>query len=172
LLFCEATPAAASTCPDEDVPSVQLSIDEFDQSVFCLINVERADNDVRQLRPNALLDIAAADYTKSLMAGRFFSHAGDFAGHDNVSDPIQRLREIGYVRRGRPWMVGEDLRWSTPETSMPADIVEAWMNSPVHRFWLLRARFRELGVAATPGTPIDPDLPDGITVAAEFGFRQ
>ena len=172
LLFSQAAPAAAASCPNENVPSAELTLDQFDASVFCLINVERAAHHFQKLRPNALLDIAAGDYTNSLMAGRFFSHAGDFAGHDHASDPIQRLRQIGYIRRGREWMVGEDLRWSTPETSMPAYIVQAWMLSPIHRFYLLKPNFRELGVAATRGTPIDPDLPDGVTVAAEFGFRR
>lgn len=171
LLFCGAGPATAATCPDADVPAAQLSLPEFDASVFCLVDVERAVNGRRQLRPNGLLQLGAQDYTNALMVGRFFSHHGDFAGYDNTSNPMRRMRQIGYVHSGELWMVGEDLRWSTPETSAPEQIVDAWMNSPTHRFWLLKPKFDELGVGATRGTPIDPDLPDGITVAAEFGFR-
>ena len=103
--------------------------------------------------------------------GRFFSH-GDFAGHPHSSTPVGRLRQIGYVRQGYVWIVGEDLRWSTPETSSPADIIEMWMGSPIHRIYLLKPKFDEVGVAGARGTPIDPNLPDGVTVAAEFGFRR
>jgi len=47
-----------------------------------------------------------------------------------------------------------------------------WMGSPIHRFYLLKPKFDEVGVAGERGTPLDPNLPDGITVAAEFGFRK
>src|SRR3954463_962541 len=171
-LLTEAAPAAGTECPNADVASAQLTLDEFDYSAFCAINEFRAASGVRRLQPNPLLHRAAADYTNALLRGRFFSHNGDFAGHDDVSTPVRRLRVIGYVRPGYVWIVGEDLHWSTPETSSPGQIVQAWMDSPIHRIYLLKPKFRELGVAGAAGTPIDPDLPDGITVAAEFGFRR
>jgi uncharacterized protein YkwD len=85
---------------------------------------------------------------------------------------IGRLHQIGYVRRGYAWIVGEDLRWSAPDTSSPGQVVQAWMDSAIHRMYLLKPRFDELGVAGARGIPIDPDQSDGITVAAEFGFRR
>jgi len=167
-----AAPAGAAACPYTDMPSAQLSLSEFDASIFCLVNQTRAENGLRQLHPDHLLHRAALGYTNSLMRGRFFSHYGDFAGHPNASTPIARLRQIGYVQSGYVWVVGEDLRWSTPEASTPEDILEFWMGSPIHRMYLLKPKFDELGVAGIRGTPIDPNLPDGITVAAEFGFRR
>src|SRR6266545_3462790 len=122
-----AAPAGAAACPYTDMPSAQLSLSEFDASIFCLVNQTRAENGLRQLRPNHLLHRAALNYTNSLMEGRFFSHYGDFAGHPNASTPIGRLRQVGYVRSGYVWVVGEDLRWSTPETGTSADILEMWM---------------------------------------------
>jgi uncharacterized protein YkwD len=165
-------PATADGCPNADSPAAQLSLRDFDASVFCLINQRRAEVGLQPLHPNQLLRHAAWGYTNALMRGRFFSHYGDFAGHQNASTPVGRLLQIGYVRRGYVWIVGEDLRWSTPETSSPGQVVEFWMESPIHRMYLLKAKFDELGVAGTRGTPIDPNLPDGITVAAEFGFRR
>ena len=44
------------------------------------------------------------------------------------------------------------------------------MNSPEHRKYLLKPRFRDLGVATIRGIPSDPGLSDGITVATEYGF--
>lgn len=172
LLFANAAPAAATACPYTDAPAAQLTLDQFDASMFCLINETRAANGVRTLRPNPLLHRAAAWYTNSLLEGHFFSHHGDFSGHPHSSTPIGRAREVGYVRPGYVWIVGEDLRWSTPETSSPAEIIEMWMNSAIHRMWLLKPKIAEVGVAGASGTPLNPDLSDGITVAAEFGFRR
>ena len=152
-----------------DVPAAQIPLEQFDDSMLCMINETRIANGVQPLRPNPLLERAAAAYTTSLLDGRFFSHHGDFAGHPHSSTPVGRLRQIGYVRSGYVWVVGEDLRWSTPETSSPADILETWLNSPIHRMYLLKPKFDEVGVR---GTPLDPNLPDGVTVAAEFGFRR
>jgi uncharacterized protein YkwD len=172
LLATTATPADAAECPNMDMPAAQLTLPQFDDSTFCLINQTRAEYGVQTLVPNPLLGRAASAYTNSLLRGRFFSHHGDFAGHPHSSTPVGRLREIGYVRRGYVWVVGEDLRWSTPETSTPGDIIEMWLNSPKHRMYLLKPKFDEVGVAGNRGTPLDPNLPDGITVAAEFGFRR
>lgn len=172
LLGWAAAPAGAADCPNADVPAAQITLDQFDASMFCLINQTRAANGVQTLRPNPLLRRAAVAYTSSLLRGRFFSHHGDFAGHPHSSTPVGRAREIGYIRPGYVWIVGEDLRWSTPETSSPADIIEMWMGSAIHRMWLLKPKIEEVGVAGARGTPIDPDLPGGVTVAAEFGFRR
>ena len=172
LLGTAAAPAGAASCPNMDMPSAQLTLDQFDDSMFCMVNQTRAGYGVQTLKPNSLLRRAASAYTNSLLRGRFFSHHGDFAGHPHTMTPIGRLREIGYVRSGYVWIVGEDLRWSTPETSTPADILQMWLNSPDHRMYLLKPKFDELGVVGRRGTPLDPNLPDGITVAAEFGFRR
>jgi uncharacterized protein YkwD len=180
LALCTATgllaggvaPAAAVGCPSVDVVAAELTLPQFNDSVFCLINQRRAEQGLQRLHPNPLLHRAAWEYTNALMRGRFFSHYGDFAGRQNASTPVGRLRQIGYVRPRYVWIVGEDLRRSTPENSSPGQVVQFWMNSPIHRMYLLKAKFDELGVAGTRGTPIDPNLPDGITVAAEFGFRR
>lgn len=46
------------------------------------------------------------------------------------------------------------------------------MDNPEHRKYLLKRRFRDLGVAAIPGTPYDPAQTDGVTVATEYGVRE
>lgn len=45
------------------------------------------------------------------------------------------------------------------------------MTSPEHRKYLLKRRFRDLGVATIRGIPYDPSQTDGITVASEYVFR-
>ena len=45
------------------------------------------------------------------------------------------------------------------------------MRSPPHRANLLRARFREVGVAAVRGTPFNASDDNGVTISSEYGFR-
>jgi hypothetical protein len=45
------------------------------------------------------------------------------------------------------------------------------MNSPPHRANLLRAQFREIGIAAVVGTPVSRLALTGVTVSSEYGYR-
>jgi uncharacterized protein YkwD len=170
-LWC-AAPASAAVCQDTATPAAEQELEVFDASVFCLINEQRGAYGQSTLRPNALLQTAALDYSVSMETGGFFSHYGDFVGHPIGATPVSRLRQIGYIHRREVWMVGENLHWTTAELSTPADVVEAWMDSPLHRKYLLKSRFRDLGVATIRGVPSDPGLSGGITVASEYGFRE
>jgi uncharacterized protein YkwD len=171
LLEGGAEVATAMGCQNTNTPAADQALEDFDASVFCLINQERASHGRRSLRPNGALHRAAYDYATSMETGGFFSHYGDFFGHPAGATPVSRLRQIGYIRPHNVWIVGENLHWTTAEASTPADVVEAWMNSPLHRKYLLKSRFRDLGVAAIRGIPSDPSQTDGVTVASEYGFR-
>jgi uncharacterized protein YkwD len=180
LAFCAAigsfsggvAPAAATSCPNTDIPAVEQELRQFDASVFCLINQRRAQNGRSILRPHELLQRAAYDYAGSMELGQFFSHYGDFYGHPIGATPISRLRQIGYIRPHYVWIVGENLHWTTAEESTPADTVQAWMDSAIHRKYLLKRKFEQLGVGTMRGVPYNPNQIDGVTVAAEFGFRR
>jgi uncharacterized protein YkwD len=171
LLGGGAAPAPAMVCRNTDTRAMDQALEDFNASVFCLINQQRASHGRSRLRPNATLQRAAHAYATSMAAGGFFSHYGDFLGHPAGATPISRLREVGYIRPGRPWIVGENLHWTTVEQSRPADVVGAWMGSFGHRKYLLKGKFRELGVAAIRGVPGAPSRSDGVIVASEYGFR-
>jgi uncharacterized protein YkwD len=172
LLLGGAAPATAMSCQNTDTPAVETTLDDFDASVFCLINAQRGASGRSALRPNWTLHQAAFGYATSMEEGGFFSHYGDFFGHPSGATPVSRLRQVGYIRRRNVWMVGENLHWATAEESTPADVVRAWMSSPIHRKYLLKARFEDLGVAAIRGIPADPTQSEGITIASEYGFRR
>jgi uncharacterized protein YkwD len=171
LLWGGAASATAMSCQDTNTRAADQALEEFNASVFCLINQQRASHGRSLLRPNATLQRAAHDYAASMEAGGFFSHFGDYFGHPAGATPISRLRQVGYIRPGRAWMVGENLHWTTVEQSTPADVVAAWMVSAEHRKYLLKRKFRDLGVAAIRGIPQDPSRTGGVTVASEYGFR-
>jgi uncharacterized protein YkwD len=167
-----AAGAPAAACQDTDRRAAELTLQQVDDSMFCLVNRRRAAYGRGEVTRNPILRRAASKYASSLLQGHFFSHHGDFGGRSTGSTVIGRLREMGYIRRGYVWNVGENLRWATPDRSTPADVVEAWMTSAIHRKFLLNPKFQELGVAAQRGTPFGPTQTDGVTVASEFGFRQ
>jgi uncharacterized protein YkwD len=171
LLGGGAAPATAMTCQNANTPAVEQALEDFDASVFCLINQQRGAHGRAFLGPNGVLQRAAHDYANSMEAGGFFSHYGDFFGHPVGATPVSRLRQMGYIRPRNVWIVGENLHWTTADRSTPGEVVQAWMNSPEHRKYLLKRKFRDLGVAAVRGVPHDPSQTAAVTVASEYGFR-
>jgi uncharacterized protein YkwD len=164
--------AAGEVCANADTNVAQIDLRDFDSSVLCLINERRADYGLRALRPNGLLHDAAYIYATSMLSGKFYGHHGCLAGNNNCSTVIGRLRFLGYIRPGWAWIVGETLRGADPATSTPNAVVEAWMESPLHRARLIKPKFRDVGVASVRGITDAFPSTDGVTVAAEFGFRQ
>ena len=164
--------AANGACPNAEASASQLAMPDFESSVLCVINERRAEDRLAPLRPNGLLHDAAEIYLTSMFSGSFYGHHGCLAGKNNCSTVIGRLRFLGYIRPGWSWIVGETLRGADPSTSTPDAVVQAWLDSPPHRARLLKPRFRDAGVSALPGITDAFPTTDGVTVAAEFGFRQ
>jgi uncharacterized protein YkwD len=164
--------AATQACPNADANAAGIAMPAFERSILCVINERRAENHLRPLRPNGLLHDAGEIYVTSMFSGEFYGHHGCLAGTNNCSTVIGRLRFLGYIRPGWAWIVGETLRGAGPDTSTPNAVVQAWLDSPPHRARLLKPRFRDVGIAAVPGITDSFPTTDGVTVAAEFGFRQ
>ena len=175
LVLLGGAPSAAATdsaCPNPDTPSARLAMEDFDASVICLINEQRAAVGMKPLRQNDILQDSAWIYVTSQLSGEFFGHYGSVDGRNNASSPIHRLRFLGYLPPGRRWIVGEDLRQAPVPTDTPAQVVSAWMNSPPHRERILKAKFEDIGVSAEHGIADSFPVNSGVTVAAEFGFRR
>jgi uncharacterized protein YkwD len=167
-LLAAASPASADTCPNTDVEVTGLTMDQMETSIACLINDERTSRGLRAVQPNGDLAAAALSHSKEMVDESYFEHTSP-AGLSF----IDRIQRTGYMRGVRSWMVGENLVWGTENLSTPGSLVTAWMNSPPHRENLLRARFREIGIAAVVGTPEPGGDSDstGVTVSSEYGYR-
>jgi uncharacterized protein YkwD len=161
-----ASPAAASDCAGATTPASAQSGAQLETSVICLINEERGTAGRRPVHTNAKLRQAALGHSSDMVANSYFEHTTP--GGISFTD---RLNQVGYMRGARSWLVGENLVWGTGERSTPEQLVESWMQSPPHRANLLRPRFREVGVAAVLGTPVDAIDSAGITVSSEYGVR-
>jgi uncharacterized protein YkwD len=166
--LASASSASATSCANTDVEVTGLTQDQMESSVTCLINEERTSFGLRPVQPNSDLRQAALSHSNEMIDESYFEHTSP-AGLTF----IQRIQGTGYMRNARAWVVGENLVWGTENLSTPQALVTAWMNSPPHRENLLRARFREIGVAAVVGTPVPGGNadPTGVTVSSEYGYR-
>jgi uncharacterized protein YkwD len=163
--------ADVAACPNADANIVDVTVPDFEAAVLCGLNQRRAENGLAPLRSNGLLHDAAYIYATSMLSGQFYDHYGDFVGNDSRSNVIKRLRFLDYIRPGWAWIVGEVMRGAHPETSTPDLVVQAWMDSPLHRVEILKPRFREVGISAVNGVTDNFPSTDGVTVDAELGFR-
>ena len=163
-----AAPAAASAgCPGSELEADQLPAPQIETTVLCLVNERRAQAGLDAVAPEARLRRAAERHSLDMVGQGFFAHtspAGDSF--------IDRISATGYMRGTRSWLVGENLVWGTGSFGTPQSMVAAWMNSPPHRENLLRPRFRDVGIAAVSGTPVEAGDPRGITVSSEYGYRE
>lgn len=156
-----ATGKRSSTCRGTQAVPAPGNLGRVERATLCLLNAERAKRDARPLRRNRRLAHAADRHTADMVTRGYFEH--DSRNGDSFSD---RIRETGYLSRVRRWVVGENLAWGSGRLSTAEAIAKAWMDSPGHRANILDARYREIGIGLTLGSPRGGD---GATYATEFG---
>ncbi len=155
---------ASAACADRDV-EFQANPALVRDAMLCEIAEIRQRRDIRDLRANAQLDLAAGRHATDMVERRYFSHVSP--GGSELAD---RARRAGFARRNCSWMVGEVLAWGVGSRSTAAGTVQAWMNSPGHRRILVSGRYGQIGLGLQAGTPFDA-YPVGLTVAAVLGRR-
>lgn len=161
-----AASASAADCGPTSTEVSGLSEPQMESSIDCLINQERASYGLQPVAPNADLRQAAVSHSNEMISEGYFEHTSP-AGLTFMD----RIESTGYMHRARSWVVGENLVWGSGPRSTPQALVTAWMNSPPHRENLLRPNFREIGIAAVPGTPESQSDLTGVTVSSEYGYR-
>jgi uncharacterized protein YkwD len=158
--------ASAADCGPTDTQVTGLNEAQMESSIDCLINVQRTSFGLEPVTLNADLHQAALSHSNEMINQGYFEHTSP-AGLTFMD----RIESTGYMRGARTWVVGENLVWGTGPLSTPQALVTAWMNSPPHRENLLRPSFREIGIAALPGTPESGTDLTGVTVSSEYGYR-
>ena len=161
------TPASSFNCAGAEAEVQALSRTQLESSVTCLINKRRAKAGLRSVRANGRLRQAALGHSQDMVRRGYFKHTSP-----SGKTFVDRIIATGYTRPARRWLLGENLIWGRGTESTPQAMVNRWMGSPPHRANLLRARFREIGVAAVRGTPVDSSDLNGVTVSSEYGFRK
>jgi len=156
-------------CAGADVPFSAETVETARAAATCLVNQERARQDLGALTRNPALESAAQGHTQDMITRDFFAH-------DNPSGAsmLDRIRGAGYLTGATSFSVGENIAFAAGGGATPRGIVASWMASPPHRANILNAAFREAGmgfVAAVPATA-GHNLPGGGTLTQDFGLRR
>jgi uncharacterized protein YkwD len=121
-------------------------LNNYEKQLVSLINKERSQHGLRQVRVNPALVDAARSHSSEMGQLKYFSHDSQDPQGESWSSRICRY---GYARQGYGyWKAGEDIYWGASLYSSPVACVDAWMNSPAHRAVILNKDFRDLGVGA------------------------
>src|SRR5688572_489799 len=133
LLVAAAPGSARAACPGESNSAPELTTDQYELSVLCLVNERRIQIGKSDLELNPALTRAAVRQSEAMITRGFFSHR--WPSGRSLND---RIDAAGYMRGAEQWSYGENLAWGYGGRSTPLSIVDGWMNSPPHRENLLR----------------------------------
>jgi uncharacterized protein YkwD len=167
VLAAPAAAHASGPCADADGLPGRLAPERLRAATLCLMNAERGQRGLAQLRGQPLLDRVAQSYARQMVRQRFFDHTSP-----GGSTMMSRIRGTHYLRDVASWSVGENLAWGSGTLATPRATVRAWMQSPDHRANLLDPRFREVGIGIAAGAPEALDAGEaGGTYVTDFGRR-
>ena len=135
-------------------------------AVLCSVNRLRASNGARPLRASRPLTVAATAHSSQMIAQAFFSHVStDGAG------VRRRAMRAGYIRRSRSALVDETIAWGSGRFATPAQLVESFLQSALHRAALLDGRYRDAGIGLLLGAPAAGVSGPAATLTLDLGRR-
>lgn len=109
-------------------------------TIVSLSNQARQQNRVPILRTNALLTKAAQAKANDMIAAHYFAHISP-----SKVTPWYWFKQAGYKYS----YAGENLAIDYIQSE---DVIQAWLNSPLHRANLLSSKYKDIGVAVATGT--------------------
>jgi uncharacterized protein YkwD len=163
VLVAAPSASAVGACQAANASASQVSKRALVRATLCVLNAQRTRNNLRPLRLNRDLSLAARRHSRAMAQRRFFSHTS-LSG----ASFVDRIRRTGYLSRARSWSVGENIAYGSGGRSTPRSIGTAWMNSPGHRANILSPSFRAIGIGIALGTPVGRG---GATYTTDFGRR-
>lgn len=117
-----------------NIPLQDTTLTIYVNEVIRLTNLKRTQNGLKQLKANWELSRVAQYKSQDMSAKNYFSHQSPTYG-----SPFDMMKAFGISYR----TAGENI---AKGQSTPAQVVEAWWNSPGHRQNILNASFTEIGV--------------------------
>jgi uncharacterized protein YkwD len=153
------------TCPYAHAHPGNINASQAELSVRCLIDKVRTNHGKHALSTNGNLGQAAQSHTNHMVKHSCFSH--QCPGESGMST---RVKRTGYLNGARSWGLGENIATGDGGRGSPAQMVDAWMNSPPHRAAILNGGYEHVGVGMEHGTPANPNG-DGATYTSDFGHK-
>jgi uncharacterized protein YkwD len=168
---CKPTPSTSTvtggSCRNTHLLPTSSDLPAVVTATVCLIDRERLADHLLPLRPNNSLRAVAANQSQEMVLGDYF-------GDDSRSGqtPLQRIVATRYLGRAAQVSTAQNIGWGTRAYATPADVVQAWMDSPPHRQIILTGEYRNIGVGVAPAAPaaLAQGQP-GATYTVEFGVR-
>jgi uncharacterized protein YkwD len=105
----------------------------LENEVTAIVNQERARAGCGAVHTDERLRTAARGHSADMAANNYFSHTGQ-----DGRSPWDRARQAGYEQAS-----GENIAFGQ---RTPADVMAAWMNSPLHRANILNCASKAIGV--------------------------
>jgi len=168
--FPNANPLADLTtpCGNTDLVPSSDNVQLVQAAILCLVNQERAKQNIGALTNNNVLGGVAQAYSAAVVSQNNFSHTGT-----DGSTPETRVLAAKYANPKGNYLIGENLGVAEGTLATPASIVDAWMNSPEHRANILNATYRESGIGITLAVPASQSsgAETGATFVQDFGVR-
>ncbi len=118
--------------------------------MLALVNLERAEAGLNELRLNTALNAAAEDHSQWMLEADTFSHTGQ-----NGSSAGDRMADASYPFEGS-WQWAENIGWQSErgEAGFSDDVAmihASLMNSPGHRANILDPDLEEIGIGVEVG---------------------
>jgi uncharacterized protein YkwD len=137
------------------------------RAILVEINATRAERGLLPIRASKALAAAAQQHSLSMARAGYFAH--ESADGTVFWKRVQRF----YPSTGfASWRVGENLLWASPNVD-PAQIVRAWLDSPMHRKIMLAPDWQEAGMSAVHAAAAYGEYGgrEVTIVTADFGAR-
>lgn len=125
-----STTPVQQTAQTTSVPGIHA----YEQQVLTLTNAERAKQGLTSLQADTKLMAAAREKSEDMQKNNYFSHTSPTFG-----SPFDRLKALGISYKAAGENIAKGQR-------TPAQVVQAWMDSPGHRANILNAKYTHLGV--------------------------
>ncbi len=122
-----------------NIPSID-DVKSQENEVIRLVNVERSKRGLQLLKANWQLSRVARYKSQDMINKGYFSHTSPTYG-----SPFKMMESFGI----RFSAAGENIAMGQRS---PADVMNAWMNSPGHRNNILSPSFSEIGVGFAKGS--------------------
>ena len=169
LMLVPAAPnaGAATQCAHARAEPDEATLRQLKRAVACLINERRRKGGKPRLDRNRKLNSAATGHTKKMLAQDCFAHK--CAGEPNFEG---RIDESGYSDGVKRWKGRENIGYAPT----PRKMVRAFLDkdsAPAARKSLLNANYRDIGVGAGRGVPVEgkPD-DDKVTYTVILAWRR
>lgn len=138
--FGEPKPVQAIVLPTPQAQKIKMDAD----TIFDLVNAERAKNGVQPLARDARLDATAQARTDDMVARNYFSHNDPIDGRKMIDDQY-------YIDEWKICKLGSEniSQMEDPTGDNNIDTINGWMGSESHRNAILDQQYDISGIAVT-----------------------